>query len=58
MAKVQLTPEQYKEKSERKAAKRKSFAKFFMGAIAFFVAIVVVYSATSMAYTKIGFRTP
>ena len=57
MAKVQLTPEQYKEKSERKAAKRKSFAKFFMGAIAFFVAIVVVYSATSMAYTKIGFAS-
>ncbi|MBO5943967.1 MAG: hypothetical protein J6Q50_01560 [Clostridia bacterium] len=54
MAKVQLTPEQYKAKAEKKAEKRKRFTKFFLGTIAICVAIVVVYSASTVAYTRIG----
>ena len=57
MAKVQLTPEQYKEKSEKKAAKRKRFTSFFFGAVALCVAIVLAYSATSIAYTRIGYAS-
>lgn len=54
MAKKQLTPEQYKEKVEKKVAKRKKFTNLFLKAVAMCVAIAVVYSATTMAYTKIG----
>ena len=57
MAKVQLTPEQYKAKLEKKVEKRKRFTKFFLGAIAICVAIAVVYSASTVAYTRIGLST-
>ena len=57
MAKKQLTPEQYKAKSEKKAIKRKKFANVFFKAIAICVAIVIVYSATSVAFTRIGLAT-
>lgn len=57
MAKVQLTPEQYKAKLEKKVEKRKRFTKFFLGTIAICVAIAVVYSASIVAYTRIGLST-
>ena len=57
MAKKQLTPEQYKAKVEKKAEKRKKFASIFFKAIAVCVAIVIVYSATSVAFTRIGLAT-
>ena len=57
MAKKQLTPEQYKAKTEKKAEKRKKFASIFFKAIAVCVAIVIVYSATSVAFTRIGLAT-
>lgn len=57
MAKKQLTPEQYKAKAEKKAEKRKKFASIFFKAIAVCVAIVIVYSATSVAFTRIGLAT-
>lgn len=57
MAKKQLTPEQYKAKLEKKAAKRKKFADLFIKTLAVCVAMVVVYSATSVAFTRIGFAT-
>ncbi len=57
MAKKQLTPEQYKAKLEKKAAKRKKFADLFIKTLAVCVAIVIVYSATSVAFTRIGLAT-
>ena len=57
MAKKQLTPEQYKAKIEKKAKKRKDFANLFLKTIAICVAIVIVYSATSVAFTRIGLAT-
>ena len=57
MAKKQLTPEQYKAKIEKKAEKRKKFATVFLKTIAVCVAIVIVYSATSVAFTRIGLAT-
>ena len=57
MAKKQLTPEQYKAKAEKKAEKRKKFTNLFLKTIAICVAIVIVYSATSVAFTKIGLAT-
>ena len=57
MAKKQLTPEQYKAKAEKKAEKRKKFASIFFKAIAVCVAIVIAYSATSVAFTRIGLAT-
>lgn len=54
MAKVQLTPEQYKAKLQKKAERRKTFANLFIKTVAICVALVVVYSATSVAYTRIG----
>lgn len=57
MAKKQLTPEQYKAKVEKKAEKRKKFANLFLKTIAVCVAIVIVYSATSVAFTRIGLAT-
>lgn len=57
MAKKQLTPEQYKAKSEKKVAKRKKFANVFFKTIAVCVAIVIVYSATSVAFARIGIAT-
>lgn len=57
MAKKQLTPEQYKAKLEKKAEKRKKFINLFLKTIAVCVAIVIVYSATSVAFTRIGLAT-
>ncbi len=57
MAKKQLTPEQYKAKLEKKAEKRKKFANVFLKTIAVFAAMVIVYSATSVAFTRIGLAT-
>ena len=57
MAKKQLTPEQYKAKTEKKAEKRKKFANLFFKTLAVCVAIVIVYSATSVAFTRIGLAT-
>lgn len=57
MAKKQLTPEQYKAKVEKKAEKRKKFTNLFLKTIAVCVAIVIVYSATSVAFTRIGLAT-
>lgn len=57
MAKVQLTPEQYKAKTEKKVEKRKRFTKFFLGAIAICVAIAIAYSASTVAHTRIGLST-
>ena len=57
MAKKQLTPEQYKAKLEKKAEKRKKFANLFLKTVAICVAIVIVYSATSVAFTRIGLAT-
>lgn len=54
MAKKQLTPEQYKAKLEKKVAKRKKFTNLFLKTIAICVALAVVYSATTLAYTRIG----
>lgn len=54
MAKKQLTPEQYKAKLEKKVDKRKKFTNLFLKTAAICVAIAVVYSATTLAYTKIG----
>lgn len=57
MAKKQITPEQYKAKLEKKAEKRKKFVNLFIKAVAICVAIVIVYSATSVAFTRIGLAT-
>ena len=57
MAKKQLTPEQYKAKIEKKTEKRKKFTRLFLKTVAFCVAIAIVYSAATLAYTKIGLAT-
>lgn len=57
MAKKQLTPEQYKAKAEKKAAKRKKLANLFFKTLAVCVVIVIAYSATSVAFTRIGLAT-
>lgn len=57
MAKKQHTPEQYKAKLEKKTAKRKMFGNFFLKTLAVCIAIVIVYSATSVAFTRIGLAT-
>lgn len=54
MAKKQLTPEQYKAKLEKKVEKRKKFTNLFLKTVAICVAVAVVYSATTLAYTKVG----
>lgn len=54
MAKVQLTPEQYKEKLEKKVEKRKSFTVLFLKTIAICASIAVAFSVSTLAYTKVG----
>lgn len=54
MAKKQYTPEQYKEKIEKKVEKRKKFFGLFIKTVAVCSAVAVVYSTTTLAYTKIG----
>lgn len=54
MAKKQYTPEEYKAKLEKKADKRKRFSVTFFKVLAFCLAIVIVYSATVIAFTRMG----
>ncbi len=54
MAKKQYTPEEYKAKLEKKADKRKRFSVTFFKVLAFCLAIVIVYSATAIAFTRMG----
>ncbi len=53
MAKKIITPEEYKAKQEKKAAKRKRFFDMFLKTLALCLAIALVYSATTIAYTRI-----
>ncbi len=54
MAKKQYTPEEYKAKLERKVEKRKRFSVTFFKVLAFCLAIVIVYSATAVAFTRVS----
>lgn len=54
MAKKQLTPEQYKEKNEKKALKSQSFFNTFISALAVLLAVVITFSVVSTAYTYAG----
>lgn len=49
MAKEQLTPEQYKEKLEKKALKRESFSKTFVSALAVLLAVVITFGVVTTA---------
>lgn len=53
MAKKIITPEEYKAKQAKKAAKRKRFFDMFLKTLALCLAIALVYSATTIAYTRI-----
>ena len=53
MAKKIITPEEYKAKIEQKKAKRKRFFDAFLKTLALCLAIALVYSATTIAYTRI-----
>lgn len=53
MAKKIVTPEEYKAKQAKKVAKRKRFFDAFLKTLAFCLAIALVYSATTIAYTRI-----
>lgn len=52
MAKKQYTPEEYKAKSEKRAEKSKRFFTAFFKVVALCLAIVIVYSATAIAFTR------
>ena len=54
MAKKQYTPEEYKAKIEKKAEKSKRFYTTFFKVFAFALAIVMVYSAATIAYVRLG----
>lgn len=58
MAKKIITPEEYKAKLEKRSAKRKRFFEMFLKTLAFCLAIALVYSATTIAYTRIEMLTP
>ena len=58
MAKKIITPEEYKEKQAKKAAKRKKFFESFLKTLALCLAIALVYSTTTIAYTRIEMLTP
>ena len=58
MAKKIITPEEYKEKQAKKAAKRKRFFEMFLKTLALCLAIALVYSTTTIAYTRIEMLTP
>ena len=57
MAKKIVTPEEYKAKLEKKASKRKKFMELFLKTLAFCLAIAMVYSATTIAQTRIALLT-
>lgn len=54
MAKKQYTPEEYKAKLDKKAEKNKRFSTTFLKVLAFCLAIVMVYCASLIAYTRTG----
>ncbi len=54
MAKKQLTPEQYKEKMEKKELKSANFSLKFMSALAFLMAVVITVGVVSTAYRYAG----
>lgn len=54
MAKKQLTVEEYKVKAEKSNIKKEHFAKVFMSSIAVMLALVITFSAVSIAYTQMG----
>jgi hypothetical protein len=54
MAKKQLTPEQYKEKMEKKALKAETFSNTFVSALAVLLSIVITFSVVSTAHTFAG----
>ncbi len=54
MAKKQYTPEEYKAKLDKKAEKNKRFSTTFLKVLAFGLAIVMVYCASSIAFTRTG----
>lgn len=58
MAKKIITPEEYKAKQAKKAAKRKKFFEAFLKTLALCLAIALVYSTTTIAYTRIEMLTP
>lgn len=58
MAKKIITPEEYKAKQAKKAAKRKRFFEAFLKTLALCLAIALVYSTTTIAYTRIEMLTP
>ena len=58
MAKRIVTPEEYKAKLDRKAAKRKRFYESFLKTLAMCLAIGLTYSAVTIAYTRLGALEP
>ena len=54
MAKQQLTPEEYKEKMEKKALKAESFSKTFVSALAVLLSVVIAFSVVTTAQTFAG----
>ncbi len=53
MAKKQITPEEYKAKLEKKAAKREKFSKTFLKVLAFCLAIAVTYCSVRIGFTRL-----
>lgn len=51
MAKKQLTPEEYKINSEKKAIKAEKFSKTFLSAVAVLLAVVITFSVVTTAQT-------
>ena len=58
MAKKIITPEEYKAKQAKKATKRKKFFELFLKTLALCLAIALVYSTTTIAYTRLEMLNP
>lgn len=54
MAKKQLTPEEYREKTEKKAVRSESFSNTFLSVIAILLAVVITFSVVMTANTFVG----
>ena len=54
MAKKELSPEQYREKLEKKAIKAEKFAKTFISAMAVLLSVVITFSMVLAAYNFAG----
>ncbi len=54
MAKKQLTPEEYKEKMDKKALKAENFSNAFVSVLAVLLSIVIAFSVVSTAHTFAG----